>query len=953
MTEDTVANRTRPMVVNVLAGLIWLAAGHAAPRALAAEPGPTAPGTVVLFTDGDFLSGSLIDSTEEGIFRLQSPVFTAPLRFRADSVRSIQFPVANKLPAPEGQYCFELAGADVLYGSLTSLDADKAVIDVPGLGPLHVERAIIRRFYRWNKDDLIFSGPSGLKGWQIVGDAKTWREDGAHFVTDHEGAVIRGDFRAPPLARYEVELSWSSKPDFVLALGVGEEPETAQRAFRFEVWDNELIVRRETEREADVAALQPIAAGPGRVRFQAFLDQQNGKILVFSAAGQQLAELNVVNDKSPSPPKISTARPQMLLRVPTGRLPSLGGVQLTNRRGDVRLERLTIGRWYGERPHVAGTDKATVYSADGAAAHGELKSYDPAKREFVLVEAGTDRRMSEDQVLDVVLSQAEEASQPAARAVDLSGMRISGNLLRVEQHQVWLQSPGIQEPLGLPLEGLQSLIVLRHEGGVAVPRLKDGRLESAGALLHGRFVERREGDDGCLVWQSRHSDTPAALARGVAARVVYRDRAPPPTPQPQRQSTVDAPAGGIARLALAPVRTLLGLRAAPSKPQPTKSAPVLHLRTGDTIACTETSINEQGITFRTELADATFVAHEQLQALELMPNAEPVSIFKLKKERLLMLPRMQRENPPTQLIRSVDGDYLRGRLVSMDDKQLQVEVRLETQAIPRGSVARIIWLHPEETAAASPAGQADPPAGTRVQAVPSDGNRLTFFAEQLAGTTLSGRSEILGSCHVNLEQVDELLIGAAIEQSAATLAFHQWKLTSAAEPLVNEEPPADGGEGLESVLVGKPAPDFELDLLDGAKFHLADHQHKVLVLDFWASWCGPCLQVMPQIDRVVQEFTDQHVELVTINLQETPDQIKTAVERLQLHRPIALDRDGLVAEKYGVTAIPQTVVIDADGKVARLFVGGSARFDEQLRGALNSVLNPALPVKPTSEGTPP
>ena len=113
--------------------------------------------------------------------------------------------------------------------------------------------------------------------------------------------------------------------------------------------------------------------------------------------------------------------------------------------------------------------------------------------------------------------------------------------------------------------------------------------------------------------------------------------------------------------------------------------------------------------------------------------------------------------------------------------QLQVEVRLETKAIPRDSVVRIIWLHPEEGGAAAP-GQVDDakPAGTRVQALQTDGNRLTFIADRFADTLLSGTSDLLGNCRVEIARVDELLLGAAIEQSAATLAFHQWKLTAGA-----------------------------------------------------------------------------------------------------------------------------------------------------------------------------
>jgi thiol-disulfide isomerase/thioredoxin len=283
-----------------------------------------------------------------------------------------------------------------------------------------------------------------------------------------------------------------------------------------------------------------------------------------------------------------------------------------------------------------------------------------------------------------------------------------------------------------------------------------------------------------------------------------------------------------------------------------------------------------------------------------------------------------------------------------------VELRLETKIIPREQVARIIWLHPTETVKAADEKGPGPVtttsaalSGTRVQAVPMSGNRLTFYAQELTGETLSGQSEVLGSCRVRLDQVQQLLIGSTIEQAAATLAYHQWSLRPAAEPLPDPEPGTDpsSGAGMESVLVGKPAPPIELDLLDGKKFRLADCKDKIVLLDFWASWCGPCLQAMPQVDAVAHEFAADGVQLVAINLQETPERIRTALERLKLETAVALDQDGRIAERYGATAIPQTVIIDKEGKVARLFVGGGARFDEQLRLALKAVLSGSVPEK--------
>ena len=78
--------------------------------------------------------------------------------------------------------------------------------------------------------------------------------------------------------------------------------------------------------------------------------------------------------------------------------------------------------------------------------------------------------------------------------------------------------------------------------------------------------------------------------------------------------------------------------------------------------------------------------------------------------------------------------------------------------------------------------------------------------------------------------------------------------------------------------------------------------------------------------------------MIAVNLQEAPQQITSMLERHKLHPAVALDRDGAVAEKYAANAIPQTVVIDRAGMVARLFVGGGPHLGDQLRDALDAVL---------------
>ena len=95
---------------------------------------------------------------------------------------------------------------------------------------------------------------------------------------------------------------------------------------------------------------------------------------------------------------------------------------------------------------------------------------------------------------------------------------------------------------------------------------------------------------------------------------------------------------------------------------------------------------------------------------------------------------------------------------------------------------------------------------------------------------------------------------------------------------------------------------------------------------------------MPLVDAVVGEFADEGVRLVGVNMQEDPETVAAAAQRLGMAQDVVLDIDGATTEKYEVTAIPQTVVIDAEGRVAGLFIGGGAGLANQLRSTLKDLV---------------
>lgn len=907
----------------LLCGISWLL--FSAP-ALAQQPASA----VLHLTDDGFVPGELKASADAKTLRWKSPLFASPFDFPLGGVKSVQYPSAGPQPAPVGEFCFELVDESFFYADLVDLTDAELTASSPRTGKIQIPRGQIRRMYRSKGADSVYLGPNGFDRWKDLAPVRQWRDEGGQLQSELAGAGIYGDLGLPEKALIEVELSWKRKPDFVLALGVDEREATVQQAFRFEVWDNDIVVVAESARDADVSPVQPVASGAGRVRVQAYLDQRQARLILLSPAGKSLATL-----------KINPKQPQVLQ-----------GVRLINRKGDVRLEHLRITRWTGELPREAREDQPRLHRADGTIAYGKAASFDPKSKQLTVMDGETKTTIALNAISDMYFAPAEKATPSPApipegtiRLSFRDGARFTGRLTVIEDGHLTLGSSTAKQPLRLPLAELRSLIVLRQSESLTPPVTgKPGRLEMPGVRLKGWLAGGTSNADiSCLVWRPDLGANASPLMQGASGRIVYRD--PPPIPVAPR-----APAGGGGVRVPVPQPAVGGGLQAPN-PQPIVRQqtrpplrPSLYLRSGDTIPCTVTGIDEDGLSIKTPLSDATYISNDKIKSVELVPISDYPRLDDAKRDRLLTLPRLQKETPPTHLICSKNGDFLRGRIVAMDDASLKVEVRLETRTIPRDRVAQIIWLHADELT-----GKPAPPAGsdfskkTRVQAVRGDGNRLTFIAEKADLQQISGKSEVLGACRADLADVDQLLFGTQIEESAALLAYHAWRLHHAAEPRFVQAEAEGGGNtptGIDSPLIGQAGFPFRLDTLDGKKFNLAEHKGKIVVLDFWATWCGPCIESLPLVESTVQGFADRQVELVAVNLEEQPERIKATLERNKLKVNVALDRDGVAAARYAVSAIPQTVVIDREGKIVRLFVGGGKKTAEALKTALQELTEP-------------
>ncbi|HOL67230.1 MAG TPA: TlpA disulfide reductase family protein [bacterium] len=135
---------------------------------------------------------------------------------------------------------------------------------------------------------------------------------------------------------------------------------------------------------------------------------------------------------------------------------------------------------------------------------------------------------------------------------------------------------------------------------------------------------------------------------------------------------------------------------------------------------------------------------------------------------------------------------------------------------------------------------------------------------------------------------------------------------------------------------GQVAPDFALPSLEGKTIKLPDYPGKVVVLNFWASWCPPCRREIPDFARVHKAYREKGVVFIGIAVDRDTEAIKKIVSTNGVEYPIVLG-DAKVQSLYGgINAVPTTFFVDGQGKIADKRVG--ALSQEELEGILNSLL---------------
>ena len=134
------------------------------------------------------------------------------------------------------------------------------------------------------------------------------------------------------------------------------------------------------------------------------------------------------------------------------------------------------------------------------------------------------------------------------------------------------------------------------------------------------------------------------------------------------------------------------------------------------------------------------------------------------------------------------------------------------------------------------------------------------------------------------------------------------------------------------------APDFTLKNRSGENLRLQDLRGEVIMLNFWASWCGPCRQEMPHMDDIDKEFRDYGFRVLAVNVDQRREDAEEFLEGMPVEFAILWDHGSEVSERYDVQAMPTTVMIDRNGKARYVHHGYQPGYEDEYRAQIRELI---------------
>jgi peroxiredoxin len=367
---------------------------------------------------------------------------------------------------------------------------------------------------------------------------------------------------------------------------------------------------------------------------------------------------------------------------------------------------------------------------------------------------------------------------------------------------------------------------------------------------------------------------------------------------------------------------------------------VLYLANGDVVPCTLNSMTDTTTTVSTPVGGAVAIPNVALSGIELNVNGAKLkhAFTKESRDMMLTIPRSTETSLTTHVLMGSNGDLLRGSVIAMSDKAIEMDSKQEPMVIERDNVAAIGFLAPPK--------KLEPETVLeKVDEEPEDIPELAMklrggyrmmakFVAQRDGQ-IECESEWLGKCLVPIEMIEAIaMLKPSFGEELSPFSVWGTQLAKAPRWSQGTQPvPAPDS------MLGKKVAEFQLSALDGSTFKLSEHAGRVVVLDFWATWCGPCVASLPEYLEAMGEFAATDAVFLGVNSTETPEVVRAFRDRKGLTGFNSLfDFDQSLMNSMGVAGIPHTVVIGPSGEVAHVHVGYTVGAAKELARIVRDVL---------------
>jgi peroxiredoxin len=141
-----------------------------------------------------------------------------------------------------------------------------------------------------------------------------------------------------------------------------------------------------------------------------------------------------------------------------------------------------------------------------------------------------------------------------------------------------------------------------------------------------------------------------------------------------------------------------------------------------------------------------------------------------------------------------------------------------------------------------------------------------------------------------------------------------------------------------SDLAGQPAPDFALKSSTGENLRLSEYRGDVVMINFWATWCGPCRQEMPLLDQLYSRYERVGFSLLGVNIDDDSSRAMDMIRELGVSFPVLFDVRKEVSKLYNVDAMPVTVLVDREGNVRHIHKGYKPGYEDKYLDQIRSLL---------------